>query len=160
MRLMCIEAIGTKPKLSRADAEHTKYSYLLKGLAVERPNQVWSTDITYIPAEKGFVYLAAIVDWYSCYVLSWEVSNSMGSSFCVKVLERAIERYGVPEIFNSDQGSQFTDRRFTRILERNGMRISMDGRGRRLDNVFIERLWRSVKCEEVYLRSYETLSEA
>jgi putative transposase len=160
MELMGISAIYPKPNTSSSNSEHEKYPYLLKGVNVERPNQVWSTDITYIPTEKGFVYLVAIMDWYSRYVLSWELSNSMESSFCVRALERAIERYGKPEIFNSDQGSQFTDRRFIEILERNEIRISMDGRGRCMDNIFVERLWRSVKYEEVYLKGYATLPEA
>lgn len=160
MGLMGISAIYPKPQMSKSGREHEKYPYLLKGVNAERPNQVWSTDITYIPTEKGFVYLVAVMDWHSRYVLSWELSNSMESSFCVRALERAIERYGKPEIFNSDQGTQFTDRRFIEVLERNGMRISMDGRGRCMDNIFIERLWRSVKYEEVYLKGYATLPEA
>jgi putative transposase len=157
---MGIAAIYPKPKLSKSDEAREKYPYLLKGVVVERPNQVWCTDITYIPAMKGFVYLVVVMDWYSRYVLSWEISNSMESSFCVKALERAIEKYGAPEIFNSDQGSQFTDRGFTSVLERNGVRISMDGKGRCMDNIFIERLWRSVKYEEVYIKDYATLPEA
>jgi putative transposase len=160
MRLMGIEAIYPKPRLSKPSEGNHKYPYLLKGMPINHPNQVWSSDITYIPTAKGFVYLVAIIDWHSRYVLSWEVSNSMESSFCVKALERAISKYGVPEIFNSDQGSQFTDRRFVGVLEREGIRISMDGRGRCLDNIFIERLWRSVKYEEVYIKGYETLPEA
>jgi putative transposase len=160
MRLMGIEAIYPKPKLSKGDDEHKKYPYLLRGLSIERPNQVWCSDITYIPTSKGFVYLAAIMDWHSRYVISWELSNSMESSFCVRVLEKAIEKYGKPEIFNTDQGSQFTDHRFTGVLEKHGIRISMDGRGRCMDNIFIERLWRSVKYEEVYIKEYETLPDA
>jgi putative transposase len=160
MGLMGISAIYPKPNTSRNNSEHGKYPYLLKGVNVEHPNQVWCTDITYIPTEKGFVYLVAVMDWYSRYVLSWELSNSMESSFCVRALECAIERYGKPEIFNSDQGVQFTDRRFIEVLERNEIRISMDGRGRCMDNIFIERLWRSVKYEEVYLKGYVTLPEA
>jgi putative transposase len=160
MRLMGIEAIYPKPKLSISDKEHKKYPYLLRGLSIERPNQVWCSDITYIPTSKGFVYLAAIMDWHSRYILSWELSNSLESSFCVKALERAISRYGTPEIFNTDQGAQFTDHRFTGVLEKHGIRISMDGRGRCMDNIFIERLWRSVKYEEVYIKGYETLPEA
>jgi putative transposase len=160
MKLMGIEAIYPKPQLSRPSESHCKYPYLLKGMPINRPKQVWSSDITYIPTAKGFVYLVAVIDWYSRYVLSWEVSNSMESSFCVKALERAISKHGAPEIFNSDQGSQFTDHRFIGVLERNGIRISMDGRDRCLDNIFIERLWRSVKYEEVYIKGYETLSEA
>jgi putative transposase len=160
MGLMGISAIYPKPHTSSGNREHEKRPYLLKGADVGRPNQVWCTDITYIPTERGFVYLVAVMDWYSRYVLSWELSNSMESSFCVRALERAIERYGVPEIFNSDQGAQFTDRKFIEVLERNGVRISMDGRGRCMDNIFIERLWRSVKYEEVYLKGYVTLSDA
>jgi putative transposase len=137
---------------------------LFKGLPnvfdIDCPNQVWSTDITYIPTLKGFVYLVAIMDWYSRYVLSWDVSNSLESSFCVKALERSIARYGKPEIFNSDQGSQFTDGKFTGILKQADVKISMDGRGRCWDNIFTERLWRSVKYEEVYLKEYPTLPDA
>jgi putative transposase len=157
---MGIEAIYPKPRLSKSNEKHEKYPYLLKGVVIERPDQVWCTDITYIPTVKGFVYLVAIMDWHSRYVLSWEISNSMESSFCVKALERAIEGYGAPEILNSDQGSQFTDHKFTSVLERNGVKISMDGKGRCMDNIFIERLWRSVKYEEVYIKEYETLPEA
>jgi putative transposase len=160
MSLMGISAIYPKPRTSGSNKEHKKYPYLLKGVGIERPNQVWCTDITYIPTAKGYVYLVAIMDWHSRYVLSWEVSNSMESSFCVRALERAIQRYGSPEIFNSDQGVQFTDRRFVGVLEGKGIRVSMDGRGRCMDNIFIERLWRSVKYEEVYLKSYETLLDA
>lgn len=160
MGLMGISAIYPKPNTSRSDSGHGKHPYLLKGVDIGRPNQVWCTDITYIPTEKGFVYLVAVMDWYSRYVLSWELSNSMESSFCVRALERAIEQYGRPEIFNSDQGAQFTGHRFIEILERNGIRISMDGRGRCMDNIFIERLWRSVKYEEVYLKGYTTLPDA
>ena len=160
MRLTGIEAIYPKPKLSVCDKEHKKYPYLLRDLSIERPNQVWCSDITYIPTSKGFVYLAAIMDWHSRYVISWELSNSLESSFCVKALERAISRYGKPEIFNTDQGVQFTDHRFKGILEKHGIRISMDGKGRCMDNIFIERLWRSVKYEEVYIKGYETLPDA
>jgi putative transposase len=157
---MGIEAIYPKPRLSKGNETHKKYPYLLKGVIIEHPNLVWCTDITYIPTMKGFVYLVAIMDWHSRYVLSWEISNSMESLFCVKALERAIEKYGTPEIFNSDQGSQFTDHKFTGVLERNGVKISMDGKGRCMDNIFIERLWRSVKYEEVYIKDYGTLPEA
>jgi putative transposase len=160
MSLMGISAIYPKPRTSGSRKEHEKYPYLMKGVSIEGPNQVWCTDITYIPTAKGYVYLAAIMDWHSRYILSWEVSNSMESSFCVRALEQAIQRYGSPGIFNSDQGTQFTDRKFIEVLERNGIRISMDGRGRCMDNIFIERLWRSVKYEEVYLKSYATLAEA
>jgi putative transposase len=160
MELMGIEAVYPKPRLSKADREHPKYPYLLRDLSVTRPNQVWCTDITYIPTAHGFAYLVAIMDWHSRYVLSWELSNSLESSFCIKALERALAKYGTPEIFNSDQGSQFTDGAFTAVLEAKSVRISMDGRGRCMDNIFIERLWRSVKYEEVYLKEYQTLSEA
>jgi putative transposase len=160
MGLMGIEAIYPKPRLSQADKLQPKYPYLLKEITVMYPNQVWSTDITYIPTLKGFVYLVAIMDWYSRYVLSWEVSNSLESSFCIKVLDRSIARYGKPEIFNSDQGSQFTDGKFADILKQASVKISMDGRGRCWDNIFIERLWRSVKYEEVYLKEYPTLPDA
>ena len=160
MRLMGIEAIYPKPRLSKTEKSHPKYPYLLKGVSVERPNEVWCTDITYIPTAGGFAYLVAILDWHSRYVLSWELSNSMESSFCVSALERALARYGAPEIFNSDQGSQFTDKDFTDVLKGQGVRISMDGKGRCMDNIFIERLWRSVKYEEVYVKEYRSLSEA
>ncbi len=160
MRKMGIEAVYPKPRLSIGNHEHCKYPYLLKGLEISRVNQVWGTDITYIPTQKGYVYLVAIIDWHSRYVLSWEVSNSMETSFCVKALERAIARFGKPEIFNSDQGSQFTSTEFTDILKENEIRISMDGRGRCMDNIFTERLWRSVKYEEVYLKEYPTLVDA
>ena len=160
MRVMGIEAIYPKPGLSKPDKSHRKYPYLLKGMVIDAPNQVWCTDITYIPTSKGFVYLTAIMDWHSRYVLSWEVSSSLESSFCVRALERALSRYGRPAIFNSDQGSQYTSGVFTEVLERHGIRISMDGRGRCTDNIFIERLWRSVKYGEVYLKSYGSLPEA
>jgi putative transposase len=160
MSLMGISAIYPKPRTSGSHKEHEKYPYLMREVRIERPNQAWCTDITYIPTAKGYAYLVAIMDWHSRYVLSWELSNSMESSFCVRALERAIQRYGSPEIFNSDQGAQFTDGRFIGMLERKGIRISMDGRGRCMDNIFIERLWRSVKYEEAYLKSYATLPEA
>jgi putative transposase len=160
MRLMGIEAIYPKPKLSKGNDGHKKYPYLLKGVAIGRPNQVWCTDITYIPTGKGFVCLVAVMGWHSRYVLSWEVSNSMESSFCVKALERAMAHHGAPEIFNTDQGAQFTDHRFVGVLEKGGVKVSMDGKGRCMDNIFIERLWRSVKYEEVYIKDYGTLPEA
>ena len=160
MRLMGIEAIYPKPRLSLPEKAHPKYPYLLRGVSVERSNQVWCTDITYIPTAGGFAYLVAIMDWHSRYVLSWELSNSMESSFCVSALERALERFGVPKIFNSDQGSQFTDDDFTGVLKEHEVRISMDGKGRCMDNIFIERLWRSVKYEEVYVKEYRSLPEA
>ena len=153
MDLMGLEAIYPKPKTSKAHPEHKKYPYLLKGLEIDYPNQVWSTDITYIRMKKGFVYLVAIMDWFSRYVLSWEISITLDTGFCLAALDRALE-IGRPEIFNSDQGSQFTSDDFTRCLEDHAIRISMDGRGRFVDNIFTERLWRSVKYEEVYLNDY------
>lgn len=160
MRLMGLQAIYPKPNLSKAEANvPAKYPYLLKGLFIQRPNHVWSTDITYIRLRQGFVYLVAIMDWFSRYVLSWEVSNSLDTSFCLSSLEKAFQQ-GVPEIFNSDQGSQFTNPAYIRSLEVSGVRISWDGRGRAMDNIFIERLWRSVKYEDVYLRDYANVSEA
>ena len=160
MRKMGIEAVYPKPRLSKGNQEHYKYPYLLKGLNIDHPNQVWGTDITYIPTQKGYVYLVAIIDWYSRYVVSWDVSNSMETTFCVKALGRAIACFGKPEIFNSDQGSQFTSTEFIDILQSNGIRISMDGKGRCMDNIFTERLWRSVKYEEVYPKEYQTLKDA
>ena len=159
MRLMGIEAIYPKPRTSVPSPENTVYPYLLKGLTIDRPDQVWCTDITYIPMQRGWVYLVAIMDWFSRYVLAWEVSTTMDVSFCIAALRRALSR-GRPEIFNSDQGSQFTSRAFTAVLEETGVRISMDGRGRVYDNIFIERLWRSVKYEQVYLHAYEAVMEA
>lgn len=159
MREMGIEAIYPKPKTSEADPEHRKYPYLLRGVSVDKPDHVWSTDITYIPMKKGFLYLAAVLDWYSRYVLSWTVSNSLETSFCIEALEKALSK-GRPEIFNTDQGCQYTSRAFTGRVEQAGSKMSMDGRGRALDNVFVERLWRSVKYEEVYLRDYQSVPEA
>lgn len=156
MRLMGLEAIYPKPKTSEAILEHRKYPYLLREVDVVRPNQVWSTDITYLPMPKGFMYLVAVMDWYSRYVLSWRLSNTLDTSFCIEALDAALKR-GKPEIFNSDQGAQFTCRAFTGRLERADIRISMDGRGRALDNVFIERLWRSLKYEEIYIWNHETV---
>lgn len=159
MRIMGIEAIYQKPDLSKACPEHSRYPYLLRGLTVSCPNQVWSSDITYIRLNSGFVYLVAVMDWYSRYILSYEISISLESGFCLKALEEALKA-GVPDIFNTDQGSQFTSSDFLGILTQEGVRISMDGRGRALDNVFTERLRRSVKYEEVYLKSYETVRDA
>lgn len=158
MRLMALEAIYPKPRLSQAAAEHRVYPYLLRGVAVERVNQVWSRDITYVGLPRGFVYLVAILDWYSRYVISWEISNSLEVSFCLETLDRALER-AKPEIFNTDQGAQFTSLEFTNRLESAGVRISMDGRGRVFDNIFIERLWRTVKYEDIYLKQYEGVEE-
>jgi putative transposase len=159
MRLMGLEAIYQKPNLSKPAPGHKKYPYLLRNLVINRPNQVWSSDITYIRMKHGFIYLVAIMDWHSRYVLSHEISTSMDTDFCLEALEKALKT-ATPEIFNTDQGSQFTSIEFTGRLEKQGIRISMDGRGRALDNVFIERLWRSVKYEEVYLHSYESIKEA
>jgi putative transposase len=159
MQVMGIEAVFPKPKLSQPGEAHKVYPYLLKGVEVTRANQVWSTDITYIRMAEGFVYLVAVMDWYSRYVLSWAVSVTMELDFCIEALKRAL-RWGPPEIFNSDQGSQFTSRAFTGELEAQGITISMDGRGRCFDNIFIERLWRSLKYEEVYLRDYPRVPEA
>ena len=159
MALMGIEAVYPKPKLSQPGEGHKIYPYLLRGVAVERVNQVWSTDITYIRMAQGFVYLVAVMDWFSRFVLSWSLSLTMGIDFCVEALKIALRR-GRPEIFNSDQGSQFTSEKFTAELEARKIAISMDGRGRCMDNVFIERLWRSLKYEEVYLKDYESVKEA
>ncbi len=155
MRTMGLAALYPKRNLSLANQAHKIYPYLLRGLMIDRPNQVWSTDITYIPMAHGFVYLVAVMDWYSRRVLSWRVSNTLDTSFCIEALEEAIEIYGTPEIFNTDQGSQFTSDDFTSVLKENDIRISMDGKGRWIDNVFVERLWRSVKYEEVYLKAYD-----
>jgi putative transposase len=160
MRLMGIEAIYPKPNTSKSTPGHRIYPYLLRGLAVERVNQVWSIDITYVPMRQGFLYLVALIDWHSRYVLSWRLSNTLDVSFCLEALQEALESFGTPEIFNSDQGSQFTSAAFTGVLLEHGVAISMDGRGRCLDNVFVERLWRSVKYEEVYLKAYSDGLEA
>jgi len=160
MRKMGIQAIYPKPNLSKRNTQHKVYPYLLRGLEINRPNQVWATDITYIPMNKGFVYLTVIMDWYSRRILSWRLSNSLDSSFCVDALEEALYRYGKPEIFNSDQGAQYTSEAFTDVLKANEIRISMDGKGAWRDNVFVERLWRSVKYEEVYLNAYESMPHA
>jgi putative transposase len=159
MRLMGIEAIYPKRRLSLADSRHKKYPYLLKGLTVDRPDQVWATDITYIRMKRGYIYLVAIMDWFSRYVVSWRVSITLDAEFCVEALGKALT-LSKPEIFNSDQGSQFTSGSFTGVLQSNGIAISMDGRGRAFDNIFVERLWRSVKYEEVYLREYDSVGEA
>jgi len=159
MRGMGLVAMAPGPNTSRAHPEHKVYPYLLRGVAVVRPNQVWSTDITYIRLAHGFVYLVAIIDWYSRRVLGWRISNTMDAAFCVNCLEDAIRMHGRPEIFNSDQGSQFTSAAFTGTLQREGITISMDGRGRAFDNIFVERLWRSVKYEDVYLKGYSTMGE-
>ncbi len=160
MRRMGIEALYRKPNTSRRRPGHTVYPYLLRGLEVSRPNQVWAMDITYIPMARGFVYLAAVMDWHSRKVLAWRVSVTMDTDFCVEALEESLGRHGAPEIFNTDQGSQFTSDAFTGLLKANGIQISMNGKGSWKDNVFVERLWKSVKYEEVYLRAYESVPEA
>ena len=159
MQLMGLKAIYPKPRLSVSGDVSEKYPYLLRGLVIQRPNQVWGTDITYIKLRQGFVYLVAVMDWFSRYVLSWEISNSLDGFFCISALEKALAK-GLPEIFNSDQGVQFTSESFTGRLKEGGIRISWDGRGRVWDNIFIERLWRSVKYEEVYLKDYANVPEA
>jgi putative transposase len=159
MRQMGLAGMAPGPNTSRSHPEHKIYPYLLRGVPVVRPNQVWSTDITYIRLARGFVYLVAIIDWYSRRVLSWRISNSMGAIFCVDCLEEALRMHGQPEIFNSDQGAQFTSAAFTGVLEREGIVISMDGRGRVFDNIFVERLWRNVKYEDVYMKGYATMGE-
>lgn len=159
LRAMGLMAVYPKKRLSLPSPNHKKYPYLLRGVTIERPNQVWSVDITYVRLRKGFAYLVAIMDWFSRYVIAWELSLSLESDFCVETLRRAL-RSGSPEIFNSDQGTQFTSEDFTGILLCAGIRISMDGRGRVYDNIFVERLWRSVKYEEVYLKDYEGVREA
>lgn len=160
MHTMGLAALYPKRNLSLANQSHKVYPYLLRGLVIDRPNQVWATDITYIPMARGFVYLVAVIDWYSRRVLSWRVSNTLDASFCVDALNEAIERHGAPEIFNTDQGSQFTSEDFTNVLKHHDIRISMDGKGRWVDNVFIERLWRSVKYEEVYIKAYDSIVTA
>jgi len=160
MRLMGITALYPKANTSRPGKGHRIYPYLLKGLAIERANQVWAADICYVPMARGFVYVVAIMDWYSRKVLAWRVSNTMDTDFCVEALEEARRRYGAPEIFNTDQGAQFTSEAFTGALKAADIRISMDGKGRWVDNVFVERLWRSLKYEEVYLKAYETVADA
>jgi putative transposase len=159
MRRMGIAAIYPKPNLSKASKRHKVYPYLLRGVSILRPNHVWSTDITYIRMNAGFIYLTAVIDWYSRYVLSWRLSNSLETEFCLEALEEALS-IGCPEIFNTDQGTQFTCEKFTTALIGREIAISMDGKGRALDNVFVERLWRSVKYEEVYIKNYENVSDA
>ncbi len=160
MRQMGLVALYPKKKTSLPGKGHKIYPYLLKGLRIDRPNQVWATDICYIPMAKGFLYLVAVMDWHSRKVLSWRLSNTMDTGFCLEALEEAIARYGVPEMFNTDQGSQFTSDKFTGMLNAHGIKISMDGKGRWVDNVFVERLWRSIKYEEIYLKAYETPRQA
>jgi putative transposase len=160
MRVMGIESMAPKPSTSVPHPEHAKYPYLLRGLHIYRVNQVWATDITYIPMSAGFVYLVCVMDWFSRRVLSWRLSTTMDTGFCIDALEEAIERFGTPDIFNTDQGAQFTSDAFTGVLKKHGIAISMDGKGRFLDNVFVERLWRSLKYEEVYLHAYDDPKEA
>ena len=160
MKVMGIQAIYPKPRTTQSNPQHKVYPYLLRNMNIDQSNQVWATDSTYIPMVKGFIYLTVIMDWYSRKVLSWRLSNSMDTSFCIDALEEAIYRYGRPIIFNTDQGSQYTSEAFTQVLKDNDIRISMDGKGAWRDNVFVERLWRSVKYEEVYLNAYESMSEA
>ena len=159
MRLMGIETLYSKPRTSKAHPGHKKYPYLLREISITRPNHVWAADITYIPMPKGFCYLVAIIDWASRMVLAWRLSTTLDSAFCVDALQDAIATYGCPEIFNTDQGSQFTSEGFTECLRSSGIAISMDGKGRWQDNVFIERLWRSVKYEDIYLKAYSSMME-
>jgi putative transposase len=160
MRVMGIEAIYQKPNTSRRHPKHKVYPYLLRGMAIERPNQVWCADITYIPMAKGFVYLVAVMDWFSRRVLAWQLSIGMDTDFCVEALQEAIERFGQPEVFNTDQGVQFTSAAFLDELAGRGVGVSMDSKGQFLDNIFIERLWRSLKYEEVFLKAYGSVAEA
>jgi putative transposase len=160
MQLMSLEAIYQKPNTSRRNPEHRAYRYLLRHLAIERPNQVWAADITYVPIKGGYLYLCAVIDWSSRAVLAWELSNTLDASFCVQAVRRAMAQYGTPEIFNTDQGCQFTSAEFLHPLLAAGVNISMDGRGRALDNVFVERLWRTVKYDEIYRKSYQSQIEA
>jgi len=160
MRKMGLMAVYTKPNTSRPDKQHAIYPYLLREVVIDRPNQVWSTDITYIRLRHGFAYLVAVIDWHSRSVLSWRLSNTLDTGFCCDALDEALSRYGVPEIFNSDQGCQFTSEVFISRLTEKNISISMDGRGRAFDNIFIERLWRSVKYQNVYIKGYETIAQA
>jgi putative transposase len=160
MKRMSIEALYRRPNTSKPAPGHKIYPYLLRGMTIDRPNQAWAMDITYIPMARGFVYLAAVVDWFSRRVLAWRVSITMETEFCVEAVEEALAKHGKPEIFNTDQGSQFTSNDFTGLLRDNGIAISMDGKGSWRDNVFVERIWRSVKYEEIYLKAYESVGEA
>ena len=160
MKRMGIEALYRKPNTSKPAPGHEIYPYLLRGMTIDRPNQVWAMDLTYVPMARGFVYLAVVIDWFSRRVLAWRLSITMEAAFCAEALEEALARHGRPEIFNTDQGSQFTSEAFTGVLTRSGIAISMDGKGAWRDNVFVERLWRSVKYEEVYLKAYDTVAEA
>jgi putative transposase len=160
MRRMGIEAIYRRPNTSKPAPGHRIYPYLLRGLMIDQPNHVWATDITYIPMARGFVYLAAVMDWFARRILAWRLSNTMEASFCIDAVDEAIAKHGCPQIFNTDQGSQFTSAEFTSMLINNGISISMDGKGAWRDNVFVERFWRTVKYEEVYLHAYEGVGEA
>jgi len=160
MRLMGLESTAPKPKTSKPAPEHAVFPYLLRKLKISRVNQVWAADITYIPMARGFVFLVAIIDWYSRRVLAWRLSNTLETTFCVEALHEALAHYGQPEIFNTDQGAQFTDQDFTSVLLDRSIKVSMDGKGRYLDNIFVERLWRSLKYEEVYLNAYDSVHEA
>jgi len=159
MKILGLAGMAPGPNTSRPHPQHMIYPYLLRGVTVTRPNHVWSTDITYIRMARGFIYLVAVIDWYSRKVLSWQLSNTLDGGFCVDCLEQALRTFGIPDIFNSDQGCQFTADAFTSVLKIHGISISMDGRGRALDNIFVERLWRSVKHEDVYLKGYSTVPE-
>ena len=159
MRKMGIQSIAPKPNTSRAHPQHKIYPYLLRNFDVTRADQVWCTDLTYIRLAGGFVYLTAVMDWHSRYVLSWELSVTMDSEFCVSALERALRRHGTPHIFNTDQGAQYTSHEFTKVLKNKGIKISMDGKGRAMDNIFIERLWRSVKYEEIYVNEFQSVEQ-
>jgi putative transposase len=160
MRKMGIEALYRRPNTSRKHPQHLVFPYLLRDLTIDRANHVWAMDITYIPMRKGFVYLAAVLDWATRKVLSWRLSNTLTTDFCLEAVEAAVQRYGVPEIFNTDQGSQFTSDAFVDLIQGHGIRLSMDGKGRWVDNVFVERLWKSVKYEAVYLHAYDSVAEA
>jgi putative transposase len=158
MQIMGLQAIYPKPRTSLAGQGHKIYPYLLRGLAITRPNQVWSADVTYVPMQHGFMYLVAVIDWFSRYVLGWQLSNTLDGRFCLDALQQAL-RLGQPDIFNTDQGVQFTALDFTACVEATGVRVSMDGRGRALDNIFVERLWRSVKYEDIYIKDYASVAE-
>ena len=160
MKKVGIEALYKKPNTSRRHPEHEVYPYLLRNMEINRANHVWAADISYIPMKRGFVYLFAVMDWASRRVLSWRLSNTLTTDFCIEAMQEAMHRHGTPEIFNTDQGSQFTSTEFTQLLKANGIAISMDGRGQWRDNVFVERLWKSIKYEEVYLHAYETMGAA
>jgi len=160
MKKMGIEALYRRPNTSRKHPQNPVFPYLLRGLEITRPNHVWAMDITYLPMRKGFVYLAAVLDWATRRVLSWRLSNSLTTDFCIEAVEEAIQRHGRPEIFNTDQGCQFTSNEFVGLLQGHGIQVSMDGKGRWVDNVFVERLWKSVKYEEVYLHAYDSVSQA